>query len=121
MNDPLNIMTGLHRKLIHILEKAGFELLEEVSFPPAQVDIYIPLYHIAFEADGPYHKIQQKHDRIRDQKLLDTYKLPVCRFTQEEIEHDVIGVRTRAVIFAKSHLDTTKERLRVAHEEAPWI
>ena len=117
--EQLTVMTGLHRKLIHILERRGFEMIYEISFPPYTVDIYVPHYHIAFEADGPQHSI--RHDRIRDALLLKRYKLPVCRFTQDDIEHDTIGTAARSVIFAREHEDSVKQRRSVAYMEAPWI
>ena len=65
--ESLTSMTALHVRLLKILEKCGFELLEEVDFPPGRVDCYCPAYHIAFEADGPQHST--KHDRERDEYL----------------------------------------------------
>ncbi len=49
--------------------------MEEVSFPPFSVDVYIPSHHVVVEIDGPQH--EKKRDEKRDKKLLEEYGLPV--------------------------------------------
>lgn len=40
---------------------------------------------VAFEIDGGIHKNQQNYDAQRDLALMATYKIPIVRFTNEEV------------------------------------
>lgn len=85
----LRAMTRPQLDLASFLLDAGFELVPEVTFGRARVDLYEPHYHLAFEADGDYWhgrsgKAQQ--DAERDKRLLEDFGLPVIRFWQSEIK-----------------------------------
>lgn len=56
-----------------VLEQKGYELMEEVEFPPYRVDIYLPEYHVAIEVDGPQHS--EKEMKKRDERLYEDYNL----------------------------------------------
>lgn len=82
--------TNIHKKLYNFLSNAGFYVKWEVPFGRASVDCYLPDYHIAFEADGSYwhnRPGEKEKDRIRDDKLLREFDLPVVRFWDYEIEN----------------------------------
>src|SRR3990167_11217070 len=76
---PLTTDTRPQRRLTRLLTAVGFEVREEVSFPPYTVDCFVERLHTAFEADGPQHSAT--HDRRRDTLLLERYGLPVFRLT----------------------------------------
>ncbi len=117
--EQITYMTELQKKLIDILEEMGFELSYETPFYPYRVDVYCSKYHLAFEADGPQHST--KHDRERDERLWNTYRLPVIRFNVTDIYNYPDEVRTRSIEFVKEYAPSSIDRLAVAAEEAPWI
>ncbi len=75
LQDTPKSFTDSHVAVSRILERAGLEIMEEVSFPPFSADIYIPSHHVVVEIDGPQH--EKKRDERRDKKLLEEYGLPV--------------------------------------------
>lgn len=89
MVDPENELTKFHRDLMEWLEKRGQEVMEEVPFPPYQVDIYLPRLHAAVEADGPMHSGPK--DRNRDQVLWDEYKLNMAHVSMDCLYKDNSG------------------------------
>ncbi len=75
LQDTPKSFSDAHVQVSKILERAGLEIMEEVSFPPFSADVYIPSHHIVVEIDGPQH--ERKRDEKRDKKLLEEYGLPV--------------------------------------------
>lgn len=79
--------TGGELKLRALIEKEGYEHEDNKSFPPYEVDVYVPEFHLAFEFDGrPYHSFKSR-DRRRDEHLMKIYGLPICR-----IRHFGLGI-----------------------------
>lgn len=79
-------LTRLQLDLAAFLLEAGYELVPEISFGAARVDLYEPTRHLAFEADGHFwHQQRCDADAARDRRLLACYGLPVIRFTEDEI------------------------------------
>ena len=74
--------------MIDFFTTSGFEILiPEQSFGRYTVDVYLPDYHLALEADGEYwHRETKEYDEQRDAYLMEKFSLPVVRFTQYEIE-----------------------------------
>lgn len=77
-NNTDTVRTRPHRKLEEVLSLEGISFISEMSFPPYQVDVYLPEWHVGIEIDGPWHK--KKHDRVRDEYLKVYYGLPIIRF-----------------------------------------
>ena len=109
--------TKPHLQLLDLLEKLGYEVEEEKSFPPYSVDAYLPGLHVAFEADGPTH--QQKSDAKRDLRLMGKYALPVYRLSSivldkqpEELLKTLVSL-----ILAKQWKDSTMERRTLARDQ----
>ncbi len=85
----------IHKRLLEVLEALDLDVEEEVGFPPYTVDLYLPLLHVAFEADGPQH--MEKNDARRDGILMANYCLPVYRLDTGDLAGD-IGARTAVVL-----------------------
>ena len=107
-------MTKPHKELILLLESIGLDCVEEVSFPPYTVDVYVPTLHIAFEADGPMHNL--KKDSARDYKLEGIYALTVIRVNSESLAagrawKDIAVGLLRGTIYE----ETATERANIAY------
>ena len=81
--------------LAGFLIDAGFDLIPEVPFGRYIVDLYEPIRHLAFEADGTYWHDRNERERPgyyaqRDQELLSTHLLPTVRFPEAEINQLVV-------------------------------
>jgi len=66
----------------------GFDLIPHVRFGRYVVDLYDPILHLAYEADGWYwHNLpgSEEKDLKRDMNLLSQFDLPVIRYSEEEI------------------------------------
>lgn len=65
---------------------AEFPVVEQWKrFGRYEVDAYLPFpYHLAFEADGPWH--DKDRDATRDIYLLEKFQLPVIRLTGKELQ-----------------------------------
>lgn len=75
-----------------LIESAGYRTALEVQFDRAVVDIYLPIQHIAIEADGVFwHGVVEKNRPgyygRRDLFLMNRFNLPTVRFTDAQIEH----------------------------------
>lgn len=102
--------SGIHRQVERYLEREHLNFVSEAQFPPYQVDIYLPEWHLAVEIDGPFHL--QKHDRFRDQVLRDTYGLLVLRIGYKHLSRDKV---MRAVKqFIEQNADSTQRRIQLA-------
>jgi very-short-patch-repair endonuclease len=80
-----NGTSSLEARLYEFLVGAGYTLEIEKSFGRYLVDVYLPDYHLAIEADGYYHIGRQDRDALRDAVLLAQYDLPVVRLTAGDI------------------------------------
>ncbi len=79
--------TALEARLWKFLVEAGYTIEIEKPFGRYRVDVYLPDYHLAFEADGWHHaQYQVEHDLKRDAWLWETQQLPVVRLNYLEIE-----------------------------------
>ena len=101
-------ISGLSWKLIDFLLRAGFEvIIPEQRFGVYSVDVYLPEYHLAFEADGDYwHNISGIHarDENRDAYLLRKFELPVIRLWEHEINELIKVVANEEANSSKSSL-----------------
>jgi very-short-patch-repair endonuclease len=82
-------LTELCLDLAAHLLVAGHELVAEVQFGKYRVDLYDPVRHVAFEADGDYwHAMpgRAEYDARRDAELLRRFGLSVVRFSEHEIK-----------------------------------
>ena len=115
MNQELpTTLTKPHRQLIEALRGCDFDVEVEAMFPPKRVDCYLPLFHLAFEADGPAHSLAKDDDR--DAYLMIQYALPVVHLTSEELARsalDVTRILIRAVL-AQAWQESTVERRLIA-------
>jgi len=68
-------------KIRELIEACGYTYVEE--FPITQtsytVDFYLPDQHLAIEADGPHHVMQQEKDKKRDGIIFSKTGLLVLR------------------------------------------
>jgi very-short-patch-repair endonuclease len=72
---------------------------------------------IAFEIDGGVHKNQQNYDAQRDLALMAAYKIPIVRFTNEEVLNSPAKVRQ----FIIDLLATPSGEDRLTKRDAPII
>ena len=113
-------VTGFHREVSAWLEASGFGLQDEVDLPPYRVDIYLPDFHAAVEADGPTHG--RTMDGRRDAYLKATYFLPVFHVPLarwRRPNHDGLGPEL-AHFLHRTHI-TRNERWLKAKDRLPWI
>jgi very-short-patch-repair endonuclease len=64
-------------------------LVPEVQFGKYRIDLYDPVRHVAFEADGAYwHGLpgRVEYDARRDAELLKRFGLPVVHFSERVIK-----------------------------------
>ena len=110
--DADKTLTGPHKRLIRVLEDAGFLVEVEGLFPPKSVDCYLPDYHVAVEADGPMHSLAK--DRDRDAFLMVNYALPVVHLTSDEIAKSsdlLLGIMCRRILEGSWGLTCLERRL----------
>jgi len=69
--------SGIHRRVEDVLDGMSLSYESEVYFPPYHVDIYMREWHLAIEADGPFHN--RRKDEGRDALLLEKFGLIVIR------------------------------------------
>ena len=112
--DKKTTLTVPHLQLIGALQGAGFDVEVETSFPPKWVDCYLPEYHVAVEADGPYHTRQKDMDR--DAFLMVRYALPVLHVTAEELSRTPLEIIRSILIelLSKSWGNTLVERRMIS-------
>jgi len=100
------------------LENKGLELMEEVSFPPYRVDIYLPDYHAVIEYDGPQHTAKQ--DYKRDVFLVDEYKLTVFHVSAKDWS-DKNDLWARITDFLVMCLFSKDGRWKEVEDRLPWL
>ena len=67
-----------HRWMERRLSEVGISFVSEsTDFPPFELDLYLPEWHLCIEIDGPYHG--PKRDGRRDRFLMERYALPTLR------------------------------------------
>ncbi len=84
--------TELEARLWKFLVEAGYAIELEKQFGRYRVDVYLPDYHLAFEADGSYHHSRPgrpEYDSRRDALLLKIFGLPVVRIEERELVNEV--------------------------------
>lgn len=70
--------THPHQRVEKALDKMGVHYQSEVdTFPPYQLDLYLPDHHVCIEVDGPAHL--KRKDAVRDQWMLERYGVPTLR------------------------------------------
>ncbi len=79
--------TSLERALWKLLSAAGYSFETEKRFGRSRVDVYLPDYHLAFEADGWHHTRpgRAEADQARDDELMRRFKLPVVRLSTADL------------------------------------
>ena len=118
MSELVFTLSAPHRKVIKILESWGIQLMEEVPFPPYQVDIYIPDVHVAIEVDGPHHS--KKANEKRDKKLLEEYLLPTFRIKANDVRATGLW-KPDLLAFLEGHTETATERWEKCSPRTPWL
>lgn len=99
-----------HRRVLDIIARLHIpHSKEHREFPPYQLDIYLPEWHLCIEVDGPYHT--PKADQKRDAALLEQ-GIPTLR-----IPHRDVGTAERReavkeciIDFIEQHAESTAER-----------
>lgn len=106
--------SGFHRDIEKLLDEMGVNYISEKGWQPYRVDIYIPEWHLAIEADGPMHN--KWKDQKRDNFLLETYGVPVMRVSQNNYHKEACKKYILEFIedFANS-VATRKERARLRY------
>lgn len=99
--------SGYHRRVERILDEMKLNYMSEEPFPPYKVDILLTAAWAAIEVDGPFHKA--KHDKVRDQYLLEHYKLPILRLKQKVLTRKSY-IEEEVMKFFETHLDSAPER-----------
>ena len=98
-----------------IIEDLGLDYVSECEdFPPYQLDIYIPEWHLDIEVDGPNHT--PKHDAERTALLQSRYGIESLHITMKEMALGRAVVDERLLSFFESYADTADERKAVYHE-----
>lgn len=81
--------TKIELVLRKIVENAGLKFIPNCKFDLFEVDVYIPKYHLAFEADGEFWHNQPgrpEKDAQRDKELLENFHLPVIRVSEDKLK-----------------------------------
>ncbi len=109
---PIYSATINHLKLESILRNMGFIVQKEVGYGGFFVDCYLPEFHLALEADGPFHS--KKRDEKRDSFLWDKFRLPILRIKGklliEESQKDKI--RKGILSFIDKYSNSVSDRSR---------
>jgi very-short-patch-repair endonuclease len=100
--DNIHKATKAERLLLGVLREVMPRHRLEVCFqyPAAKyiVDFYIPKLRIGIEVDGEYHRFRGKEDATRT-KILRSAGIRIIRFTNHEVETNVISVIHRILKF----------------------
>ena len=102
--------SGIHRKVETYFDKLNLNYVSEAQFPPYQVDIYLPEWHLAVEIDGPFHL--RKSDQRRDDYLKETYGLLVLRIGYKHMGRAKVERAVRQ--FIEQNADSTGRRVQHA-------
>ena len=118
LEDQLNFLTDAHQNLIKRLEGRGLNVMEEIPFPPYQVDVYLPDFHVAVEVDGPQH--EAKSDRRRDDELWSTYFLPVFRIDAGVVNKPWLWL-SHLQLFLERYRSSRHDRWEECKVKTPWL
>ena len=118
IEDQLNFLTDAHRDLIKRLEGRGLNLMEEIPFPPYQVDVYLPDFHAAVEVDGPQHEASR--DMRRDDDLWCVYSLPVFRIGAGEVNKPWLWL-PHLLLFLFKNRESRDDRWESCKDKTPWL
>ena len=117
-DDPLTELTEIHQKAIKKMERLGYQVMEEVRFPPYVIDIYVPKLHVAIEVDGPFHK--ENKDNKRDTFLWEEYNLPVLRLSLKEAANSS-HIRQMMKEAVSKYEESAGIRFEDAEDKLPWL
>jgi len=96
-----------HRRIESLLEEININFESEKYFLPYTVDIYLPEWHLAIEADGPYHS--KNKDKVRDGWLNERYGLLLLR-VDVKVWRSKKYLQDRIIEFIEEHADSYTER-----------
>lgn len=88
-------------------------MAEHQEFPPYELDVYLPEWHLCIEIDGPQHG--PKRDGKRDDYLRDEYGIPTLRLKAEMMESQESRQRAQLKFlqFVEQWAESTAERKRI--------
>lgn len=113
-------LTDFHRNVREWVEAHGVPCMDEQEFPPYRVDIYVPAWHAAIEADGPQH--QDRAMNQRDTVLLATYRLPVLHVDDALWENKAKLMEALWGFQIRHRLQATKDnRVDAVKHKVPWL
>ena len=69
----------------------GLKFRRQHPIGPYIVDFYCAQHRLIVEIDGPVHRLQAEHDRLRAEEL-ERRGYRILRVTNEEVERDIEGV-----------------------------
>lgn len=102
VNHQRTSLTGIHRKVMSLLDNLHEDYVIEKEFGPYSADIYLPSRKIVIEADGnKWHggKAGCDHDRERDRYIMENFGVPVYRMLGTDIENDAkVSVLLEAIL-----------------------
>lgn len=76
------------------------------DFPPYQLDLYLPEWHLCVEVDGPTHGRYSAKDRERDDVLKERYGIITLRIPTDS----VTGASEPILSFIERHAETAATR-----------
>lgn len=118
MPEMVTEVSDFHRNLMTWLEQNGISCLEEVSFPPYRVDIWVTDAHAIIEADG-YGHTKTKDDR-RDAVLEHEYSLLILHVTPEQFAKKSV-LAPRIDEFLGTASDDAAIRWERCKRKTPWL
>lgn len=118
MTDAVTYMTDAHIAVIKHLQRAGWEVMEEVDFPPYRADVYLPNEHIVVEVDGPQHSVRA--DRKRDRELNRAYGLLVFHIPAA-LASNLSRWGTTFLMLIENAMPTREERWAKGEMKTPWL
>lgn len=99
--------TAPHRRVEWLLDFHGISYLSECElFPPYQLDLYLPEWHLDVEVDGLGHT--PKHDGARDEALLRLGVVTLRLDVRKGVKPAVIWPEIKE--FIETHAKTTDAR-----------
>ena len=112
-------MSGLHKRLIRLLDEIEIPHTEEVCVGPYSMDCFSYKYWLGFEADGPHHKIQAKRDEIRDKEIMEQCQIPILRLNAQPLGYPA---KAQSVVleFVGRWAETAPERRQRALLSVYW-
>lgn len=90
--ENLRRWTVAERAFSRLLKELGIKLIREQSFNCGNgrtyfVDFYVHTGRIGFEIDGGIHEHHESYDLERDTAIMTDYRMPIVRFTNEQVLH----------------------------------